>query len=158
MSHAGFSLLLAQSSSTSSAAGTVGFLAALLMGIAIWLIVMSLLGGLMFYKVLEKGGQPAWASFVPFYNFALLFKMSGKNPLLALLMVGAFVPIVGGIFVLIGWILMGLAVGKAFGKDGGFIAGLVLLGVVFYPILGFGQSRYLAGAAQPQGFPVMPPQ
>lgn len=156
MLHASSLLLAADSSG--SAAGAAGVLAALVLMIALWLVIMSVLGGLMFYKVLEKGHQPAWAAFIPFYNFALLFKMSGKNPLLTLLMAGVIIPFVGGLIFLAGWILLGMAVGKAFGKDTGFIVGLVLLGIVFYPIIGFGESRYLAPAAQPQGFPVGPPR
>jgi hypothetical protein len=32
---------------------------------------------------------------------------------------------------------------KSFGKDEGFTVGLVLLGIVFFPILGFGSAQYL---------------
>jgi hypothetical protein len=32
---------------------------------------------------------------------------------------------------------------RAFGKGGGFATGLILLGIVFIPILGFGSARYL---------------
>jgi hypothetical protein len=152
MANASFSVLAATSS---SGVGISAYIA----GIVIVLVFTSLLGGLMFYKVLEKGHQPAWASFIPFYNYALLFKMSGKNPALALLFVAGVIPVVGMIFTFIGLIMLGMAVGKAFGKSGGFTAGLILLGLIFYPILGFGSSRYiLDGAAPAQGFPVMPPQ
>jgi hypothetical protein len=32
---------------------------------------------------------------------------------------------------------------KSFGKEEGFTVGLILLGFVFFPILGFGDARYL---------------
>jgi hypothetical protein len=147
------SLLLADSSS----GGAAAFLAAIVLSIALTLVIQSLLGGLMFYKVLEKGHQPAWVSFVPFYNYMLLFKMSGKNPNLGLIMLGVFIPFIGGLIFLAGWIMLGMAVGKAFGKDTGWIVGLILLGVVFYPIIGFGSSQYVlapAPAAQAPGAPV----
>jgi hypothetical protein len=32
---------------------------------------------------------------------------------------------------------------KSFGKEEGFTVGLVLLGIVFFPILGFGDAKYL---------------
>jgi hypothetical protein len=156
MFHASISFLAA---STTVSTGVTVF--AYFVGLIVGLVFMSLIGGLCFYKVLEKGHQPGWASFVPFYNYALLFKMSGKNPALALIFVGGFIPVIGFICSVVGLILLGMAVGKAFGKDGGFIVGLVLLGIVFYPILGFGSSRYvLDGSApvEPQGFPVLPPQ
>lgn len=149
------SLLLADSSSSSG--GAAAFLAAIVLSIALTLVIQSLLGGLMFYKVLEKGHQPAWVSFVPFYNYMLLFKMSGKNPNLGLIMLGVFIPFIGGLIFLAGWIMLGMAVGKAFGKDTGWIVGLILLGVVFYPIIGFGSSQYVlapAPATQAPGAPV----
>ena len=31
---------------------------------------------------------------------------------------------------------------KSFGKGGGFAAGLILLGFIFFPILAFGSSQY----------------
>jgi hypothetical protein len=39
---------------------------------------------------------------------------------------------------------------KSFGKDEGFTVGLVLLGIIFYPILGFGSAKYQG----PYGDPV----
>jgi hypothetical protein len=32
---------------------------------------------------------------------------------------------------------------KSFGKEEGFTIGLLLLGIVFYPILAFGDAKYL---------------
>ena len=34
-------------------------------------------------------------------------------------------------------------VSKSFGKDEGYTAGLVLAGIVFFPMLGFGSAKYL---------------
>jgi hypothetical protein len=50
-----------------------------------------------------------------------------------------FVPIVNIVYAI--WAINMLS--KSFGKDEGFTVGLLLLGVVFYPILGFGDARYL---------------
>jgi hypothetical protein len=41
---------------------------------------------------------------------------------------------------------------KSFGKDEGFTAGLILLGIVFYPILGFGEATYLGPFGDPAAF------
>jgi hypothetical protein len=118
----------------------------------------SLLGGLMFYRVLEKGHQPGWAAFIPFYNYALVFKMTRKSPALSLIFVDGFIPVIGIIFSIIGLIFLATAAGNAFGKSGGFIVGLILLAIVFFPILGFGSSRYIFdGDAEPRGFDVLPP-
>ncbi len=34
-------------------------------------------------------------------------------------------------------------ISKSFGKDEGFTAGLIILGIIFWPILGFGSAKYL---------------
>ena len=36
-----------------------------------------------------------------------------------------------------------IAIAKSFGKDTGFGIGLVLLGFIFWPILGFGSATYI---------------
>jgi len=41
-----------------------------------------------------------------------------------------------------------MEVATAFGKGAGFGLGLVFLGFIFYPILGFGDAQYV-GSAQP---------
>ena len=105
-------------------------------------------------KLLEKAGQPGWPGWVPIYNIWRLFEISGKHGAFSLLFLGAVIPIVGGLIVLGGSIFLV----KVFGKGGGFAVGLVLLGIVFYPILAFGDSRYQPQAAAESGFPVGPPR
>jgi hypothetical protein len=39
---------------------------------------------------------------------------------------------------------------KSFGKSEGFTVGLILLPIVFYPILGFGDAKYQGPAGAPQ--------
>ena len=47
-------------------------------------------------------------------------------------------------------IIMWVAVCQRFGKGGGFVVGVILLGWVFIPILGFGSAQYMpAEAAAP---------
>jgi hypothetical protein len=50
-----------------------------------------------------------------------------------------FVPIANIIFM----IMTLNAVSKNFGKDEGFTVGMVLLGIVFWPILAFGSAQYV---------------
>ena len=38
-------------------------------------------------------------------------------------------------------------ISKSFGKDEGFTVGLLLLGFIFWPILGFGSAKYLGPSA-----------
>jgi hypothetical protein len=39
---------------------------------------------------------------------------------------------------------------KSFGKGAGFGIGLALLGIIFWPILGFGSAEYQGAAATPK--------
>lgn len=88
------------------------------------------------WKVFEKAGKPGWGSIIPIYNLVLLLEIVGK-PIWWLLLL--FIPCVNIIVSLI--IFMELA--KCFGKGTGFGIGLWLLGFIFFPILGFGDAKYL---------------
>jgi hypothetical protein len=98
---------------------------------------------LMFWKLFEKAGQPAWASLIPIYNAYILIKISGKPGWWLLLLIIPVVNVVFGI-----WLCN--MISKSFGKDEGFTVGLALLGIIFFPILGFGDAKYLG----PYGDPV----
>jgi uncharacterized membrane protein YoaK (UPF0700 family) len=45
-------------------------------------------------------------------------------------------------------ILTYIALAEKFGKGGGFAMGLVFLGVIFFPILGFGGAQYRGALAK----------
>ena len=55
----------------------------------------------------------------------------------------AIIPVVGYIAILVLSIVSMVKLGQAFGKSGGFIVGLVLLGPIFQMILAFGSSEYV---------------
>lgn len=88
------------------------------------------------WKVFTKAGQPGWAVIIPIYNIYILLKIVGKPWWWLLLML---IPFVNLIFAI--WTTNLLS--KSFGKDEGFTVGLLLLGIIFYPILGFGDAKYL---------------
>ena len=97
------------------------------------IIVLMIVSG---WKIYEKAGQPGWASIVPIYNIIVLLKIVNK-PLwwIALLLI----PIVN----IVVMIMIYDALAKAFGKGVGFTIGLILLGIVFYPMLAFGDAQYV---------------
>src|SRR5213075_626513 len=105
----------------------VGLLIALLLIVAMW-------------KVFTKAGQPGWASIIPIYNLYVLCKIVGRPWWWILLML---IPLVNFIILII--LIIDLA--KSFGKGVGFGIGLFLLGVIFFPILGFGSAQYQGPAA-----------
>ena len=104
----------------------------------VWVVIPALLIASL-WKVFSKAGQPGWASLIPFYNMYTLLKVGGKPGWWLVLF---FVPIVGLVVAIIAL----LAVVKAFGKGGGFVVGLILLPIIFWPILAFDGSTYTAPA------------
>ena len=97
------------------------------------------------WKVYTKADQPGWASIVPIYNMYVLLKIGGKPGWWLLLML---IPLVNIIFAI--WAIN--MVSKSFGKDEGFTVGLLLLGFVFWPILGLGDSKYIGPYGDPAAF------
>jgi len=98
------------------------------------IFVIIMLVGL--WKVFTKAGEPGWASIIPIYNIIVLLKIVGKPWWWILLML---IPIVNFVIsIIITWRLS-----KVFGHGFGFFLGLVFLSWLFYPILGFGGSKYL---------------
>ena len=101
------------------------------------------------WKIYEKAGQPGWACIVPIYGQYILLKIVGKPGWWLLLY---FIPVVNIVFVI--WTYNMLS--KSFGKDEGFTVGLLLLGFIFWPILGFGDAKYLGPYGDPIAFRTQP--
>jgi hypothetical protein len=95
------------------------------------------------WKLFEKAEQPGWAAIIPIYNTYIMLKIGGKPGWWLLLM---FIPVLNIIFLV--WLMN--MISKSFGKDEGFTVGLVLLGIVFIPILAFGDARYLGPYGNPE--------
>ncbi|MFK8039154.1 MAG: DUF5684 domain-containing protein [Crocinitomicaceae bacterium] len=87
------------------------------------------------WKVFEKAGQPGWAAIVPIYNYYIMAKMAEKPDYWTILML---IPFVNIVFIIWAW----NRIVKRFGKDEAFTVGVILLGIVFIPILGFGDAQY----------------
>jgi len=112
-------------------------------GSIFWLAVL-VLQVVAFWKIFEKAGKPGWAALIPIYNFIVLLQIVGRPVWWILLLL---VPLVN----LVIMILVINDLSKSFGKEVGFTVGLILLGFVFYPILGFGSAAYLGpGGAVPR--------
>lgn len=106
------------------------------------IIVLMIVGN---WKIYEKAGQPGWASIIPIYNLIVLLKIVGKPMWWIIMMI---IPGLNLIFAI--WALNMLS--KSFGKDEGFTVGMLFLPFVFYPILGFGDARYLGPYGDPAAF------
>ncbi len=87
------------------------------------------------WKVFTKAGKPGWASIIPIYNIIVLLDIV-KRPVWWLILL--LIPIVN---IVIGIIVI-FDLAKAFGKGTGFALGLLFLGIIFLPILAFGDAQY----------------
>ena len=110
-------------------------------GVMIFALAIIVLIFASMWKVFVKAGKPGWAALIPFYNVYTLTKIVGKPGWWTLLFL--FVPFMN--------IWLYNLTAKSFGKTEAFTVGLVLLGIVFWPILGFGDARYLGPSAQEAG-------
>ena len=90
--------------------------------------------------IFRKANKPGWAAIVPFYNLYVMFEITWGSGWRFLLML---IPI----YNIILSIQTQIRLAKAFGKGGGFAAGLIFLPYIFVPILAFSGASY-------QGVPV----
>jgi hypothetical protein len=88
------------------------------------------------WKIYTKAGRPGWESLIPIYNFYIFGKISGRSGwwLLRLL-----IPIAGIYFAIV--LIRSFA--RSFGQGVGFTVGLLFLGIIFYPMIAFGNIKYV---------------
>ena len=118
---------------------TIPVWAFVLMGVFAIFMIASM------WKVFTKAGQPGWACLIPFYNIYIMTKIAGKPGIWVLWMC---IPLVNIVFMI--WLYNMLS--KSFGHEEGFTVGLILLGIIFWPILGFGSSKYQGPYGNPAAF------
>ena len=135
--------LLAQASGNEAAslsAGLIAFFAAFAL-VFIAIAVVTLIG---MWKVFTKAGHPGWAVLIPIYNLILLLRIAGLawywvfTPLIVL------IPFLGAIAYLVWVVWVHHRISTRFGQGVGFTIGLTLLSPIFWLMLGFGSSKYLA--------------
>jgi hypothetical protein len=118
---------------TSDASG--GFLAGIGIGLLLVYLAVILLMLVSMWKVFTKAGKPGWAALIPIYNMIVWLEIVGRPMWWIALMLIPFVNIVVAIIV-----TNDLA--KSFGKEVGWTVGLILLPIIFYPMLAFGNAKY----------------
>lgn len=135
---------LASSSDITTVLGAMlgGFLG-LFIVIAIAIVVLQIVAN---WKIFTKAGEKGWKAIIPFYNTAILYKISGMSPWLALLYIGLFIPVIN-VFVCIAFAVLNLYqpinLAKGFKKSTGFTVGMIMLPFIFDLILAFGKSEYI---------------
>lgn len=87
------------------------------------------------WKVFTKADKPGWAVLIPIYNLWVLYTIICDR---GTAMFRLLIP-----FYNIYWAVKSMIkLAHAYGKSTGFGIGLIFLGPIFLPILGFGDARY----------------
>ena len=105
-------------------------------GMMILYFVVLIFMLIVWWKIFTKAGKPGWGIIIPIYNIILMLEIAGRPGWWFLLML-----IPGVNFVISIIVILDLA--KAFGKGSGFGLGMLFLGIIFYPILAFGDAKYV---------------
>ena len=127
--------VLAQSDSGGGAAAAG---AALFLFLIYAVVIVVYIAGM--WKAFEKAGQPGWAAIIPIYNIYIWTKIVGREAWWILLFLIPCVNIIAAV-------VLSIDMAKSFGKTEIYGIGLAFLGIIFWPMLGFGDSRYLGPAA-----------
>ena len=102
----------------------------IIFSLVIWVFIIAC-----YWKIFTKAGQPGWAAIIPFYNVYVLLQIVGRPGWWLILFLIPCVNLIVGIMV-------NLDLSRVFGKGTGFAIGLILLPIVFYPVLAFGDAEY----------------
>ena len=123
-------------------ASLAGFLG-LIMFVVLVIAVLQIIG---MWKTFTKAGEKGWKSIIPFYNVAILYKISGMSPYLVFVYIGLFIPVVN-IFASIALAIFNLYqkinLMKAFKASTGLTVAMLMVPFITYLILGFGKSEYV---------------
>ena len=87
------------------------------------------------WAVFSKAGHAGWKAIIPIYNLYVMLQL-GEQAWWWLILV--FVPVVN----LYAVYKIHAGVARAFGRGIGFGLGLAFLGILFFPLVGFGDYQY----------------
>ncbi|MCL2881959.1 MAG: DUF5684 domain-containing protein [Coriobacteriia bacterium] len=97
-----------------------------------------------YWFLFQKAGRKPWPAVIPILNQLMLLDIAGK-PWWWIFMF--YIPVANIVFE----IMLYIDLARAFGKSGGWAAGLLLLPYVFFPILAFSKNiTYLRPVDFPQ--------
>lgn len=87
------------------------------------------------WAVFKKAEQPGWKAVIPIYNLYIMTQIGNQAWWWVALLIIPVVNIYAAYRIHVG-------VAKSFGKGIGFGLGLAFLGILFFPLLGFGDYQY----------------
>jgi len=108
------------------------------------LMIIALIVGLFMiicsWKIFVKAGKPGWASIVPIYSAIVLLEIVGKPVWWIILFI---IPLVNIVII----IMVIHRLSRSFGKDIGMTLLLLLIPIIGYPMLAFGDAKYVGPPA-----------
>lgn len=87
------------------------------------------------WKAFTKAGRPGWAILIPVYNKIVMLQIAGR-PIWWIILF--FIPVVN----IVVFIIVAIDIAKSFGKGTIFGIGLAFFPFIFFPVLGYGDSKY----------------
>ena len=132
-------LLVAQTDQYNMSAEEAGIIALLFGALLIPFLILIAIYVIANWKIFEKAGQPGWAAIIPIYSWIVMLDVQGRPKWWV---IWYLIPVVNYVSALVMFIIQCLDYAKRFGKDGGFLAGLILLNPIFLLILAFGSAQY----------------
>lgn len=111
-------------------------MAAALLTIALFFFGFTLFLIICQWKIFTKAGKPGWACLIPIYSGIVLLEII-KKPVWWIFML--LIPFANIYFAIV--IMNELS--KSFGKTAAFTVGLIFLPFIFYPMLAFGDAKYI---------------
>lgn len=116
--------------------GLTGAIMGMGLPMIIIIILINILMIISLWKIYKKAGKPGWVSIVPIYNFIVMCEIADKKWWYIFFML---LPIINIYIIIV--LCNGLA--KKFKKSDGFVVGMILLPIIFFPILAFEKSDVL---------------
>lgn len=119
---------LAQTTSASSESGGSGFIL-FVYGLTLLVYAICL------WVIFEKANEEGWTALVPIYNFYILCRIIDVPSWYVILL------LIPGVNFFV-WLFFLMELARAFGKDDAFGCGLIIMPIICFPILAFGDAQY----------------
>ena len=119
----------------------------------VWLAVVAVMVVSM-WKIFEKAGEEGWKALIPFYNGWVLAEISGKPGWWALVGLGGIIPILGFVAAIAAFVLqiiISIELAKSFGKEPVWALLLIFVPIVGFPMLAFGDAKYVGPGGKKSG-------
>lgn len=115
----------------------------------VWLALVVVMIASM-WKIFTKAGVEGWKAIVPIYNGWVLAEIAGKPGWWGIVGLAGIIPLIGifaSLAALVLFVIISIELAKAFGKDPAYAALLILVPIVGFPLLAFGDAKYTKPAA-----------